>query len=120
MRSKRQRFAVSSLFMHRTLTVAFIFSFAACADVTLPALFTDHMVIQRGLPVHVWGRASAGESVSVIFRGNTQSTTGDSVGLWSLYLPPVEAGGPFELTIKGGNTITLKDVVAGDVWVASG
>src|ERR1700737_2115171 len=92
------RYNLSS--MHRTLTVAFIFSFAAWADIRLPALFTDHMVIQRAFPVHVWGRASADESISVTFRGNTKSTTADSIGMWSVYLPPVEPGGPSELTIK--------------------
>jgi len=92
----------------------------ARADVTLPALLADHMMIQRGLPVHVWGMAAEGEPVSVTFRGNTQSTTADSIGLWSLYLPPGEAGGPFELTVKGNNRITLKDVLVGDIWVASG
>lgn len=108
------------LFMLRTITAALIFAFAGRADITLPALFTDHMVIQRNLPVHVWGRASADESISVTFRGNTKSTNADSIGMWSVYLPPVEAGAPSELTIKGRNTITLRDVVAGDVWVASG
>jgi sialate O-acetylesterase len=92
----------------------------AQADVTLPALLADHMMIQRGLPVHVWGRAAEGETVTVTFRGNTRSTTADSIGLWSLYLPPGEAGGPFELTVKGNNRITLKDVLVGDIWVASG
>jgi sialate O-acetylesterase len=93
---------------------------AARADVTLPALLADHMVIQRGLPVHVWGKGAEGESVSVTFRQNTRSTTADSVGQWSVYLPPGEAGGPYELVIKGNNQITLKDVMMGDVWVASG
>ena len=92
----------------------------AHADVTLPALLSDHMMIQRELPVHVWGNAAEGEAVSVTFRGNTRSTAADSVGRWSVYLPPGEAGGPFELTIKGNNQITLKDVLVGDVWVASG
>ena len=92
----------------------------ARADVTLPALLGDHMLIQRGLPVHVWGKAAEGESVSVSFRGGTRSTMADSIGLWSVYLPPGDAGGPFELTVKGNNQITLKDVLVGDVWVASG
>jgi sialate O-acetylesterase len=92
----------------------------ARADVTLPAVLADHMVIQRGRPVHVWGKAAEGESVSFIFRGSTRSTTADSIGQWSVYLPPVESGGPFELTIKGTNRITLQDVMVGDVWVASG
>jgi sialate O-acetylesterase len=92
----------------------------ARADVTLPALLGDHMVIQRGLPVHIWGKAAEGESVSVEFRGNTKSTIADSIGQWSVYLPPAEAGGPFDLTVKGSNTIRVLDVVVGDVWVASG
>ena len=93
---------------------------AASAEVRLPAVLTDHMVIQRDQPVHVWGRANAGEPVSATFHGNTRSTTADSLGLWSIYLPPADPGGPFELTIKGQNTIVLKDVLVGDVWVASG
>jgi sialate O-acetylesterase len=92
----------------------------AWADVTLPALFSDHMVIQRNLPVHVWGRATPGEAVSVMFQDATASATADSIGSWSVHLPPVIAGGPFTLTVRGANTIVLNDVLAGDVWVASG
>jgi sialate O-acetylesterase len=92
----------------------------ARADVTLPALFSDHMVVQRNLPVHVWGRATPGEAVSVTFQGATASATADSIGSWSVYLPPVAAGGPFMLTVQGANTIVLNDVLVSDVWVASG
>lgn len=104
----------------RLCTLAFVGCLAGRADVTLPAVLANHMVIQRALPVHVWGKAAEGESVSVTFRGGTRSTTADSIGRWSVYLPPVEAGGPFELAIQGNNRITLKDVMVGDVWVASG
>jgi len=90
------------------------------ADVRLPALLADHMVIQRGLPVHVWGMALPQESVSVTFRGQTQSTTADQLGRWSLYLSPGEAGGPFPMVVKATNTIQLNDVLVGDVWIASG
>jgi sialate O-acetylesterase len=93
---------------------------AARAEVTLPSLLADHMVIQRGVPVHVWGMAGAHESVSVTFRGETQSTSADELGRWSLYLSPGQAGGPFQMTVKGTNTILLNDVLVGDVWVASG
>ena len=93
---------------------------AVQAEVTLPSLLADHMVIQRGLPVHVWGRASEHESVRVTFRGETQSTAADDLGRWSLYLPPGEAGGPFAMVIQASNTIQLNDVLVGDVWVASG
>lgn len=90
------------------------------ADVTLPSLLADHMVVQRGLPVHVWGRTEANQSVSVSFRGETKSTTADGLGRWSVYLSPGEAGGPFPMVVKGTNTIRLNDILVGDVWVASG
>jgi sialate O-acetylesterase len=98
----------------------FLFLANALADVTLPSLLADHMVVQRGLPVHAWGMAGAHENVSVTFRGESKSTTADDLGRWSLYLSPGEAGGPFQMTVKGTNTITLNDVLVGDVWVASG
>jgi len=101
------------------------------AQVTLPKILTSHMVVQRYLPVHVWGLASAGEEVSVSFRGATRSTKAGQLGRWSVYLPPGAAGGPFQLVVKGepaaaggasapAQTITLDDVLVGDVWVASG
>jgi sialate O-acetylesterase len=93
---------------------------SARADVTLPTVLADHMVIQRGAPLHIWGKAAEGEAVSVAFRGDTRTTTADAIGQWSVYLPPAEAGGPFDLTVKGANTIRVKDVAVGDVWVASG
>ena len=92
----------------------------ALAEVTLPALLADHMVLQRDLPVHIWGSAAAGEAVSVTFHGETRSAVADRLGRWSVYLPPVAPGGPFEITVRASNTITLRDVLAGDVWVASG
>ena len=78
------------------------------------------MVVQRGLPVHVWGMATPHEAVAVTFRGETKSATADGDGRWSVYLSPGEAGGPFRLSINATNTITLNDVLVGDVWVASG
>lgn len=101
----------------------FIWMFLAIpvrADVSLPSLLADHMVVQRGLPVHVWGMAAPREGVTVTFRSETKSTTADDLGRWSLYLSPGEAGGPFSMTVKAANTIVLNDVLAGDVWVASG
>ena len=115
------------------LAAASIFaSLPASAQVTLPRVFSDHMVVQRDLPVHVWGMAAAGESVSVSFRGEQRTVTAAATGRWSVYLKPGAAGGPFELSVTevpamGGDTkptvpqtITLSDVLVGDVWVASG
>ncbi|MGH9494263.1 MAG: sialate O-acetylesterase, partial [Candidatus Sulfotelmatobacter sp.] len=111
------------LFRAQVLTTLFVLTLLAAvatAEATLPSLLADHMVIQRGLPVHVWGMAAPQEAVTVIFRGETKSTNADELGRWSLYLSVGEAGGPFSMVVKAANTITLSDVMVGDVWVASG
>ena len=95
-------------------------SVAAFGDVTLPKVLASHMVVQRDLPVHVWGWATAGEVVTVAFRGESKAATADDLGRWSMYLAPGKAGGPFALTVKGTNSITLDDVLVGDVWIAGG
>lgn len=90
------------------------------AAVRLPAIFADHMVIQRDQPVHVWGSAAPGEEVTVTFRGAERSTRTDDLGRWSVELPSGNAGGPFVLSIQGSDRIALSDVLVGDVWIASG
>jgi sialate O-acetylesterase len=92
----------------------------ARAAVELPALVADHMVVQRDLPVRVWGKAAPGESVSVTFRGETKTSLTDELGRFSVYLSPGAVGGPFEMRVKGTNEIILKDILAGDVWVTAG
>ncbi|MBZ5586462.1 MAG: sialate O-acetylesterase [Acidobacteriia bacterium] len=100
--------------------MAFFAAMAGRAEVTLPAVLGDHMVMQRRQPIHVWGRAGIREAVAVSFRGETRATAADGLGFWSVYLPASEAGGPFELSVKGNNAITLRDVMVGEVWVDSG
>lgn len=91
------------------------------------------MVVQRDLPVHVWGLGAIGQQVTVSFRGESRSGKADELGKWSVYLSPGAAGGPFQMTVHGGavaaspgvaaaaeQTIALDDVLVGDVWVASG
>ncbi|MBN9660052.1 MAG: sialate O-acetylesterase [Acidobacteria bacterium] len=106
--------------LRRTAALLPLFASLLCAEAKLPALFTDHMVIQRSRPVHVWGAATPGEEVSATFRGATVRNRANSIGQWSIFLPPGEAGGPFDLTVKASNTIALHDILVGDVWVASG
>jgi sialate O-acetylesterase len=93
---------------------------SASAEVSLPPLLSEHAVLQRRTPIHIWGKAAAGEAVSVTFRGQTRSAVADDLGRWSAYLPPSEAGGPFTLAVSATNTITLQDVMVGEVWVDSG
>ena len=103
---------------------------AVSAQVTLPKVLSDHMVVERDLPVHVWGRATPGESVSVTFRDETRTVATSRLGRWSIFLKPGSAGGPFEMTVKGiapeGTPVpilratVIHDILVGDVWVASG
>jgi sialate O-acetylesterase len=90
------------------------------AEVTLPHILSDHMVLQRDRPIHLWGWADPGESVTATLNGATASTKANGIGHWSLYLPPEHAGGPYQVTIAGTNRIVLTDVMIGDVWFASG
>ena len=92
----------------------------ARADVKLPALFTDHMVLQQGQGDRVWGWADPDEEVSVSINGQTKSAKAGQDGKWLVTLDPLTAGGPYTMTVKGKNTITLDDVLVGEVWVCSG
>ena len=78
------------------------------------------MVLQRERPIHIWGWSAPGEKVSVAFHGSRRDVVGGSLGTWSVFLPPEAAGGPYQLTVTGGNKIVLDDVLVGDVWFASG
>jgi sialate O-acetylesterase len=90
------------------------------ADPRLPNLFGNHMVLQRDKDIAVWGWAEPGENISVSLAFQTRTTTAASDGRWKIALSPLPAGGPFTLTVSGQKTITLKDVMLGEVWVASG
>jgi sialate O-acetylesterase len=90
------------------------------AEVTVPHMLSDHMVLQRNRPIHFWGWASPGEKVTATLHGATASAVADGIGHWSIDLAPQPAGGPYAVTIAGTNTITLTDVMIGDVWFASG
>ncbi|NDC73835.1 sialate O-acetylesterase [bacterium] len=91
------------------------------ASVVPAPLFTDNAVLQRGKPVPVWGTADAGEKVSVTFADQSLATTADAAGRWRIDLAPLPASAtPAELVIKGTNTITLTNILVGEVWLASG
>lgn len=90
------------------------------ADVSLPALFGDHMVLQREVPANIWGQAAPGENISLSVNNQTVRVVSGDDGRWQTQLPVQKAGGPFDLTITGKNILTLKDVVFGDVWLLSG
>ena len=99
------------------LTVAF----TASADVTLPPVLGSGMVLQRDLPVPVWGWADAGEKVSVTFAGQTKTTKAGDDGKWMVKLDPLKANSKAaSLTVTGNNKISLDNVLVGEVWICSG
>ena len=112
--------------MKRSFSVRFI-AFAALvtspglarADVRPHVLFTDGAVLQRGIPVPVWGTADDGEKVVVKFQGQEVETTAKD-GKWLVKLAELKAGGPFTLSIEGTNKVEVADVLVGEVWVCSG
>lgn len=103
------------------LVLLFLFRAAdARAELKLPAVFSDHMVLQKDAAVPVWGWADPGESVSVSIAGQTKYAVADNSGQWSVKLDKLTANAPVTLTVKGKNTIMIQDVLAGEVWLASG
>ncbi len=111
--------AVSNIFIS-TIAVGFLSVGSVQADVQLPALFTDHTVLQRGMEVPVWGWADNGEEVTVQFAGQTKTTKAKD-GKWMVKLAPLKGTSIGSvLTVKGNNTLEVQDVVVGEVWIASG
>jgi sialate O-acetylesterase len=91
------------------------------AEVRLPAVISDHMVLQSGAKAKVWGWADPGEEITVSIAGQKKSAVaaGDN-NRWQIELDPLEAGGPHALTVAGKTTITVNDVLVGEVWLGSG
>jgi sialate O-acetylesterase len=113
--------------MLRRTIVRLLFAFAllpvasARANLKLPSFFSDHMVVQRDKPVVVWGWAGENARVTATFAGAKAAATADAEGRWKLSLPACKAGGPHKLIVgDGAQTVTIDDVLVGDVWICSG
>ena len=102
------------------LFLLLLFAQAVLADVRLPAIFSDHMVLQQGVTVPIWGWAAPGEEVSVSIAGQTKSNRADAQGKWKVELDKLKPGDPLMLVVKGKNTLTVHDVLVGEVWLGSG
>lgn len=90
------------------------------ADARLPALFSDHMVLQRDMPVPVWGWADPSEQITVTLGEQKHTATADAEGRWSVRLNELQPGEPLTLMVAGRNTVTIRDVLVGEVWLCSG
>ena len=102
------------------LLILFLFSGSIFADIRLPKLISNGMVIQRDMKVHVWGWADSMEKITITFDGKKYKTISDKKGDWSLNLPPHPAGGSFNMILEGNNRLEVKDILFGDVWLCSG
>ncbi|HEX7691202.1 MAG TPA: sialate O-acetylesterase, partial [Sediminibacterium sp.] len=104
--------------------------FAACllllacahspAQVKLPSLISDGMVLQRNTSLTIWGWAAAGEKVTISFNKHTYTAVTGGTGKWTMPLPEMKAGGPYTMIVSASNSITIKDILVGDVWFCSG
>ena len=110
----------------KLLICCWLFAFCcwltADAKITLPQLFQSGMVLQRGKPVPIWGKANAGEQVVVTWQKKQYTATADADGRWRVDLPKMKAGGPYTLEVRGedGEVREITDVMVGDVWLLSG
>jgi sialate O-acetylesterase len=119
LKKKSRRSALGpSLFALPILCCAW--SLLAAADPVLPYLLSDHTVLQRGREIRIWGKAVPAEKVSVSLAGHTRTVDANSSGRWVVHFAAMPAGGPFTLKVAGKKTILIKDVMIGEVWIASG
>ncbi|MDP9038665.1 MAG: sialate O-acetylesterase [Acidobacteriota bacterium] len=110
-----------SVRLFATSSIACLLSASAFGAVRLPHVLSDHAVLQRDRPIHLWGWATPGAHLAASFHAQTVRGEVDALGHWSLYLKPEQAGGPYVLTVRGdGSEAQVHDVLVGDVWFASG
>ncbi len=108
--------------MKKALITSLLFFYivvSAISNVSLPHIICDHMVLQRGAEITIWGWADEKEKIKVEFNGQEKSIIAKD-GNWKVKFPAMKAGGPFQMTISGNNNIELKDILIGDVWICSG
>src|SRR5690349_1402361 len=98
------------------------FSVFSQAQVKLPAIISDNMILQQNSKAALWGWAQPGEKIIIINNWDNKSitVTTDATGKWLTYIKTTKAGGPYQLTFKASNTIEVKNILLGEVWIASG
>jgi sialate O-acetylesterase len=112
-----KRSLLTSLFSAASIVLS---SSLTHAEVKLPPVISDHMVLQREIAAPIWGTASSGEEISVSIAGQTKKTKADATGAWKVKLDPLKTAEGLTLTVKGTNTLTIQDVLVGEVWFGSG
>ena len=102
------------------IIVTLLFGISVNSQVKLPRLISDGMILQRDTKVKIWGWASPNEKIELEFKNKKYKTTTTHDGKWMIVLPAQKSGGPYEMTFRASNTIALKNILFGDVWVCSG
>ena len=102
------------------LLIAFISTVQLFANITLPKIFGDNMVLQRNKSIPLWGWGSPNEKITIQFNHQAIQVTTDLNGNWKVNLKKEAAGGPYQLVLKGLNTVTFKNILVGEVWICSG
>jgi sialate O-acetylesterase len=106
----------------RTVLIVFLslITLLAFAEVKLPRLIGDGMILQRDVPLKIRGWASPDEALILTFNQSDYRTSADKEGNWEIILPPQPAGGPYSMNIQASNSISINDILIGDVWICSG
>ena len=102
------------------LLLLFLIPVLSIAEVKLPKLVSDGMVLQRDANTRIWGWAANGEKIIIRFMDAIYTATANDKGEWAVMLPKMKAGGPYKMEISASNAITINDILIGDVWVCSG
>jgi len=100
--------------------IVLLFSTSLHAQLKLPSLIRDSMVLQRDTKLRIWGWAAPGEKIQIRFNSKSVHAITGTDGKWLAFLPAMKAGGPYTMEIKGKHVIVLKDILIGDVWFCSG
>lgn len=111
---------MKQLFVACVFVLAITNTYTLHAQVKLPQIVRDSMILQRDIPVNIWGWSAVNEKVSVKFNGKTYKTKGNAEGKWIIKLPATKAGGPYTIDITSSNKISIKEILFGDVWFCSG
>ena len=115
------KFLRASASLREFFVFLFIIATGLRADVSMPPVFSDHMVLQQGVTLAIWGSASPGERISLSFAKMNESTVADSYGNWRITLRPLPSmPAPLMMVINGKNRIEINDVITGDVWICAG
>src|SRR5262245_22784510 len=102
------------------IVIAHFFLSSVLAEVKLPKIFANHMVLQRDKPLVVWGWSTANETLTVKLASESLQVNANERGEWKAVLPAMKAGGPFSLEVSGSSVVRFEDVLVGEIWLCSG